>query len=295
MTECGCIGPLTRIWVLGFFPCLLSEEDKIANTAYKNISSLLSKEIIYHKSSTQISQSSEGSKMSIFESFTSGLLGSTTITSSTEKWEKIKSNIRIVQGFRNNITIQITPCDKSASLEEGSEDYDDDDSETRALARQSCNHQKVVIPFHKISVINTGSSQLFSGIGSASSSLIHIYGKQSQHNPSGKGNELARFNVSQGVNRDDLVDLFMNLIHWDRNRRKSLDDDIDDESEQENSESPKKKGKGILRTKAEKAAYFAKRELEMQQVKREREKRKAKYLKESGGLKYTAMAMANME
>jgi hypothetical protein len=31
----------------------------------------------------------------------------------------------------------------------------------------------------------------------------------------------------------------------------------------------------------------------MQQTKKERENRKAKYLKEVGGLKYTAIAMAN--
>ena len=31
----------------------------------------------------------------------------------------------------------------------------------------------------------------------------------------------------------------------------------------------------------------------MQQMKKERENRKAKYIKETGGLKYTAIAMAN--
>jgi len=47
-----------------------------------------------------------------------------------------------------------------------------------------------------------------------------------------------------------------------------------------------------LRGKAQKAAHFAKRELELQTMKREREKRKSKYLEASGGLKYTALAMA---
>lgn len=33
----------------------------------------------------------------------------------------------------------------------------------------------------------------------------------------------------------------------------------------------------------------------MQQLKRDREKRKAKYLKDTGGLKHVAIAMANMD
>ena len=39
--------------------------------------------------------------------------------------------------------------------------------------------------------------------------------------------------------------------------------------------------------------HFAQREIEMQKQKKEREDRKAKYVKEAGGLKYTAIAMAN--
>lgn len=39
--------------------------------------------------------------------------------------------------------------------------------------------------------------------------------------------------------------------------------------------------------------HFAERELEMKKMKKDRENRKAKYVKEAGGLKYTAIAMAN--
>ncbi|KAL3778077.1 hypothetical protein ACHAW5_001416 [Stephanodiscus triporus] len=44
---------------------------------------------------------------------------------------------------------------------------------------------------------------------------------------------------------------------------------------------------------AQKIKHFAQREIEMQRMKKERENRKAKYVKEAGGLKYTAIAMAN--
>ena len=46
-------------------------------------------------------------------------------------------------------------------------------------------------------------------------------------------------------------------------------------------------------TAAQKIKHFAQREIEMQRTKKERENRKARYIKEAGGLKYTALAMAN--
>jgi len=44
---------------------------------------------------------------------------------------------------------------------------------------------------------------------------------------------------------------------------------------------------------AQKIKHFAQREIEMQKTKKDRETRKAKYVQEAGGLKYTAIAMAN--
>ena len=49
----------------------------------------------------------------------------------------------------------------------------------------------------------------------------------------------------------------------------------------------------LLSREAQKMKHFAKREIELQKIKKERENRKAKYVKEAGGLKYTAIAMAN--
>jgi hypothetical protein len=46
------------------------------------------------------------------------------------------------------------------------------------------------------------------------------------------------------------------------------------------------------RNRAQRAAHFAKREMELTKVKSDRESRKAKYMAQSGGLKYTAVAMA---
>jgi hypothetical protein len=80
------------------------------------------------------------------------------------------------------------------------------------------------------------------------------------------------------------------MVEWERQRRAAItaaaghdDDDIVDEEEKQGN---------FLTKKAQKAKHFAQRELELQQTKRDREKRKSKLVGE-GGLKYTAIAMAN--
>lgn len=78
------------------------------------------------------------------------------------------------------------------------------------------------------------------------------------------------------------------LCEWERQRRSAAG--IEDDPEEESGG-----GGNFLTQRANKAAHFAKRELEMQQTKRDREKRKAKFVAESGGLRYTALAMANMD
>lgn len=85
--------------------------------------------------------------------------------------------------------------------------------------------------------------------------------------------------------RTSFVHNLSALAEWERQRRAAAGIE-DDEEEQ---------GGNFLTQRAHKAAHFAKRELEMQQTKRDREKRKAKLVAESGGLKYTALALSNRE
>lgn len=51
--------------------------------------------------------------------------------------------------------------------------------------------------------------------------------------------------------------------------------------------------KDRVREQAQKQRHFAKRSIELQQSKKDAEARKARYMKEAGGLQYTAVAMAN--
>lgn len=106
-------------------------------------------------------------------------------------------------------------------------------------------------------------------------------------------------NNSAGSNRKDLATLQATtpeqaasvkealtlMIEWDGRQRAAIPEDereLDDGNEQDG-----------LQRRAQKAAHFAKREIELQQQRRDREKRKAKLVSGAGGLKYTALAMAN--
>jgi hypothetical protein len=72
------------------------------------------------------------------------------------------------------------------------------------------------------------------------------------------------------------------IMEWDRNRRNSSGELEWDETSDA----------VTLRSRAQKAAHLARREMEMKQIKKSREEKKAKYVQEAGGLKYTALAMA---
>lgn len=114
--------------------------------------------------------------------------------------------------------------------------------------------------------------------------MIAIHG----HGNSYDGKELARLEIlaGDGVITEEIVQHFTNILEWDKERRRNTGDDEDDEDETGQS-------KGVLRDRAEKAAQFARKELEMRERRRDREQKKAKYMKDSKGLKYTAIAMAN--
>eukprot|EP00581_Thalassiosira_minuscula_P012254 CAMPEP_0183717634 /NCGR_PEP_ID=MMETSP0737-20130205/11198_1 /TAXON_ID=385413 /ORGANISM="Thalassiosira miniscula, Strain CCMP1093" /LENGTH=313 /DNA_ID=CAMNT_0025947107 /DNA_START=92 /DNA_END=1033 /DNA_ORIENTATION=+ len=108
--------------------------------------------------------------------------------------------------------------------------------------------------------------------------------------------------------RDDIIDQLELLIEWERRRQAYIvtlgEDEVegnaeeeyveeyDDEDEEGGPSTPRRK-KGAIAEKAQQIKHFAQREIELKKMKKEREDRKAKYVKEAGGLKYTAIAMAN--
>jgi hypothetical protein len=89
--------------------------------------------------------------------------------------------------------------------------------------------------------------------------------------------------------RNMLVHHISVLVEWERQRRLTAgEDDGDDDDGDSNAAN-------FLTARARKAAHFAHRELELQRTKRERDQRKAQLVSASGGLKYTALAMANRD
>jgi hypothetical protein len=103
--------------------------------------------------------------------------------------------------------------------------------------------------------------------------------------------DLSSVLVSTDV-RNELVHHWMVLVEWERQRRSKLSEaERDDDDEEEGAGG----SKNIFVRQAQQAAHFAQREIELQRTKRDREQRKAKLIQEAGGLKYTAIAMANQK
>jgi hypothetical protein len=106
--------------------------------------------------------------------------------------------------------------------------------------------------------------------------------------------------------RNLLVHHFMVLTEWERQRRAALvksdpdsynvdhDSEDDDDDDNDDGNIAVRGGTNFITARAQKMADYAQREIELQRTKVKREQRKAQLLKEAGGLKYTAMAMANM-
>ena len=96
----------------------------------------------------------------------------------------------------------------------------------------------------------------------------------------GKPKKLLQFQVCDG-DVEHVQEALQILVTWETNRLP------EEEREMDATDSL---------NRAQKAAHFCQRELELKRLKGEREKRKQKYISMSGGgLKYTALAMANRE
>lgn len=78
----------------------------------------------------------------------------------------------------------------------------------------------------------------------------------------------------------------------DNNAEEELVDEYDDDDNTANTPRTMAR-KSAIAEQAQRIKHFAQHEIELQRMKKEREIRKSKYVKEAGGLKYTAIAMAN--
>jgi hypothetical protein len=105
--------------------------------------------------------------------------------------------------------------------------------------------------------------------------------RTSDNTSSTMGKESARVALASSDERDAVSLDIMVLVEWNKHRQPIIEEDLPVAVS--------------LRQRAQKAAHFAKREIEMREKKRDREKRKANHMQGTAGLKYTAMAMANQQ
>lgn len=275
-------GPVLLLNLKGkICPCLESEPDKYLREALCSLTNL---PIRFYPTTT--SSSNDGGGVG---GFVSGLFG------------KGAANIsKVISGGKNG-KLSIVDTVKGPSIYIKTDlnvdsDFDDGGGDNGGDGKQKA--ETKTIPLKRIGIVAADDAFL-----SKSCVGIILYEKNrnfsDNNDDDSSGIELLRFdlrsekNSNEVVNsetRDELLDKILMMVQWEGRRKegKSGEDSIDEESEESQCATKKE-------NVASKLKHFAKREIEMKKQKRDREKKKSKYMKESGGLKYTALAMANRD
>lgn len=185
------------------------------------------------------------------------------------------SQLKLIDATKDSINngepypeLQLCPRKSQATVDDSSLNNNGPLKQNSAMSFQ------LDIPLHHIQRIE-----------SVETTMIVIYTKDVHaidEKKAGTEKEAARVSFSSSDDRDAAsLDLKV-LVEWNKHRQPEVEEELP--------------AAGI-RQRAQKAAHFAKREIEMREKKRDREKRKAGHMQNlsSGGLKYTAMAMANQD
>ena len=213
----------------------------------------------------------------------------------------IAGRLNIIDSIRGPIlSFEAESCDGSDTQTKFLEDEDDNDrSSSNEIGENGGHGEKMTIPLRRVGDIDPYDSFITSSnIG------IIIYKKKNKRNTTDNEKiELIRFSVrssnpfddnefqsASSEERDRVLEYLRVVIEWERKRQQSHpDEDLEDDRDED-----EKRGNG-LGQRALKAKYFIQKEVEMKRQMKDRESRKAKYMKDSGGLKYTALAMASRE
>lgn len=275
-------GPVLLVKIKGAIcPCILSEPDKYLGEA---INSLTNLPIHFYPQTTSSSNNGGG-----VGGFVSGLFG-----------KGAASNIsKVISGGKDaKLSIIDTLKGPSIYIEDDLDTVDDGldgAGDQDATGRQKA--ETKTIPLKRIGVVAADDAFLST---SCAGIIMYEKGRNFSDDDDGSNDvELLRFDLRPATNgsgavdsetRDQIVDKFLMIVQWEGRRKegKSQDESFDEDSEEGASGTKKK-------NVASKLKHFAQREIEMKKQKRDREKKKSRYMKESGGLKYTAVAMANRE
>jgi len=259
-------GPLFSLRVWGVIcPCCESSENRSARLSLQQLNRL-GRRISWHTAKKRnLGTSTSGFMQNIFvRSSNDG----SDCNSQSNSTIHIPSQLKVKDAVKDSINNgepypELQICPRKAEI--GSIDNDEPLQQNSAMSFQ------LDIPLHHIQRID-----------SIDTTVVAIYTKDIHANDEKKAaSEKGPARISFASSHDRNVaslDLQV-LIEWNKQRQPEIEEELPSTG---------------IRQRAKKAAHFAKREIEMREKKREREKRKAGHMQNiSGGLKYTAIAMAN--
>lgn len=157
---------------------------------------------------------------------------------------------------------------------------DPKNNDSRSMNHNS-NPKDIRIPLDSIGTINPYTSHDADG-----KEGVMIYQRGQQENVLLCQFRLISESDTEPVSSEEVIQYLRMILQWVQ--EKLSIHDISTTSSTTATKSP-----SSFTSQAMKIKHFAKREMELQTMKKEREERKQRYMKESGGLKYTALAMAN--
>lgn len=253
-------GPIMKLRFGMFLFCCEKEEDRHARTALTDLNRVGSR-VDWHTGPSKVEQAS---------GFVKKLFGSQ--TQHTDVKPPTPAQMVIVDATSDNVNegnpfpeLQIKPLPQLGP--EGSEEDGGGRKGLGGLMRQNTLGYQLDIPLHRIVSVDKIEPTMLAII----SKDIHSTDEKRPNK------EAARISFQTSDDRDSVcIDLKV-LVEWNKQRQPDVEEELP--------------GDGI-RVRAQKAAHFAKREMEMRETKRSREQRKAKFMEGNTGLKYTAMAMA---
>lgn len=297
------LGPVSLLQFKGMLcPCLTSPQESATNNAISTISNL------YIEYSTENASDDDGNGndkqgvgkfvSNLFSNAAAAVSSSTTSDGISSRRYK-RGRVKIKDSMRGPILSFERESSNNSLVSDNEPEDDSNDNATQ--------EENLTIALKRVGDIEPNNSFM-----SSSDAGLIIY-KNNSMGPNNTSNdekvELIRFNViatnpyhddtsSEETNyvdaedRDDIIQYLKSIVDWDRNRRKM--DPNTATQEDDNDEDMNKHRSGIGQ-RALKAKYFIQKEIEMKKQAKDRESRKERYMKDSGGLKYTALAMANRE
>mmetsp|Transcript_15054 Transcript_15054/g.41861 ORF Transcript_15054/g.41861 Transcript_15054/m.41861 type:complete len:275 (-) Transcript_15054:88-912(-) len=268
------IGPLFTLRLKGMIcPCCEGSENKSARQSLQNFNRLGTRVTWHTAAKRSAKKAAAGFMQSMFGRSNNNNNGAKNDSGETDGEATTLSQIKLVDATKDAINygdpypeLQICPQKKQQ------QQSDIDTIGDGPLQRSSAMSFQLDIPLHHIQRVE-----------SESTLMIVIYTKDVHaidEKKAGTEKEAARLAFQSSDDRDAACLDLKVLVEWNKHRQPEIEEELPADG---------------IRNRAQKAAHFAKREIEMREKKRDRERRKAGHMSNmaSGGLKYTAMAMAN--